>query len=233
MATQKIIHNYRYLDIITAVFVAILLISNVASSKITSIGFLTFDAGTILFPLSYIIGDMLTEVYGYSRARRAIWIGLLCNVLMAVTFMIVAVLPPAADWPNQRAYEAILGWTPRIVLASIVAYFIGEFINSFILAKLKIMTKGKHLWSRTIGSTLVGQLLDTLIFVFIAFWGILPTPILISIIVSNYIFKVAIEILFTPITYKVVNLLKKKEHEDYYDKKTNFNPFAVNGKENK
>lgn len=226
MQTQKTTHNYRFLDIITAVFVAILLISNVASSKITTIGFLTFDAGTILFPLSYIIGDMLTEVYGYSRARRAIWIGLLCNVLMAVTFMIVAVLPPAADWPNQGAYEAILGWTPRIVLASIVAYFIGEFINSFILAKLKLVTKGKYLWIRTIGSTLVGQLLDTLIFVTIAFWGLLPTEVLISIIISNYIFKVGIEVVFTPITYKVVNLLKKKEHEDYFDKKTDFNPFT-------
>lgn len=231
METKKLTHNYRFLDIITALFVAILLISNVASSKITTIGFLTFDAGTILFPLSYIIGDMLTEVYGYSRARRAIWIGLLCNVIMAATFMIVAVLPPAADWPNQGAYEAILGWTPRIVLASIVAYFIGEFINSFILAKLKLKTKGKYLWTRTIGSTLVGQLLDTLIFVFIAFWGILPTPVLISIIISNYVFKVAIEVLFTPITYKVVNLLKKKEHQDYYDRKTDFNPFAVTGKE--
>ena len=227
MQSKQISHTYRFLDIITALFVAILLISNVASSKITTIGFLTFDAGTILFPLSYIIGDMLTEVYGYSRARRAIWIGLLCNVIMAVTFMIVAVLPPAADWPHQPAYEAILGWTPRIVLASIIAYFIGEFLNSFMLARLKVMTKGKHLWMRTIGSTLVGQLLDTLIFVVIAFWGLLPTPVLISIIISNYIFKVAIEVFFTPITYKVVNLLKKKEHEDYYDRKTDFNPFAL------
>ena len=231
MQVKKITHNYRFLDIITALFVAILLISNVASSKITTIGFLTFDAGTILFPLSYIIGDMLTEVYGYSRARRAIWIGLLCNVIMAATFMVVSVLPPAADWPNQSAYEAILGWTPRIVLASIVAYFIGEFLNSFILARLKIITKGKYLWTRTIGSTLVGQLLDTLIFVFIAFWGILPAPVLISIIISNYIFKVAVEVFFTPITYKIVNKLKKAEHEDYYDRKTNFNPFALNTKE--
>lgn len=219
--------TYRYLDIITAFFVAILLISNVASSKITTIGFLTFDAGTILFPLSYVIGDMLTEVYGYARARRAIWIGLATNVIMAVTFMVVAVLPPAADWPNQSAYEAILGWTPRIVLASIIAYFVGEFINSFILAKLKIMTKGKYLWTRTIGSTLVGQLLDTVIFILIAFWGILPGSVLIAIIISNYIFKVAVEVLFTPVTYKVVNWLKKKEHEDHFDKKTDFNPFAM------
>lgn len=230
MTEKKVIHHYRYLDIITALFVAVLLISNVASSKITTFGFFTLDAGTILFPLSYIIGDILTEVYGYARARRVIWIGLLCNVLMAMTFMLVAVLPPAADWPNQGAYEAILGLTPRIVLASIVAYFAGEFINSFILAKLKIRTKGKYLWSRTIGSTLIGQLLDTVIFILIAFAGILPTDVLVALIVSNYIFKVAIEVLFTPLTYKVVNKLKKAEHEDYYDKKTNFNPFTFTSK---
>jgi queuosine precursor transporter len=227
MQAKTPIMTYRFLDIITALFVAILLISNVASSKITTIGFLTFDAGTILFPLSYIIGDILTEVYGYSRARRAIWIGLLCNVIMAVTFMIVAVLPPSADWPNQGAYEAILGWTPRIVLASIIAYFAGEFVNSFILAKLKIKTKGKYLWARTIGSTLIGQLLDTVLFIIIAFWGLLPTSVIVALIISNYVFKIAVEVLFTPITYKVVNLLKKKEHEDYFDKKTNFNPFAL------
>lgn len=148
-------HIFRYIDIITALFVAILLISNIASSKITSFGFFTLDAGTILFPLAYIFGDILTEVYGFSRARRVIWIGFGCNVLMAVIFMIVGALPPASDWPNQDAYNAILGLTPRIVAASMIAYFVGEFLNSFVLAKLKIATKGKYLWSRTIGSTLV------------------------------------------------------------------------------
>lgn len=223
--------SHRYLDIITALFISILLISNVASSKITNFWFMTFDAGTILFPLSYIIGDVLTEVYGYSRTRRIIWIGLACNILMAATFMIVGALPPDASWNNQTAYEAILGWTPRIVAASIIAYFSGEFINSFILAKLKIRTKGKYLWMRTIGSTLVGQLLDTVIFCVIAFWGLMPTEIIIAIIVSNYIFKLAVEVMFTPVTYRVVNFLKKKEHEDYYDRKTNFNPFALSAKE--
>ena len=231
MQVKNITHNYRYLDIITAVFIAVLLISNVASSKITTFGIFTLDAGTILFPLSYIIGDILTEVYGYARARRVIWIGLLCNVLMAATFMIVAVLPPAADWPNQGAYEAILGWTPRIVLASVIAYFAGEFINSFVLAKLKIKTKGKYLWVRTLGSTPIGELFDTVLFITIAFWGVLPTEILIPLMVSNYIFKLAVELLFTPITYKVVNKLKKAEHEDYYDRKTNFNPFVLTAKE--
>lgn len=219
--------NYKYLDIITALFVAVLLISNVASSKITTFGPFTLDAGTILFPLAYIFGDILTEVYGYARARRVIWIGLWCSLLMAAVFMIVSVLPPAADWPNQTAYESILGWTPRIVLASIIAYFAGEFSNSLIMAKLKVLTKGRKLWSRTIGSTLVGQFFDTGLFILIAFWGVLPNEVLIALMLSNYVFKVGAEVIFTPVTYAAVNFLKKSEKEDHYDKKTNFNPFLV------
>ena len=220
--------QYQYLDIITALFVAILIISNIASTKIFSFGSVTLDAGILLFPLIYIFGDVLTEVYGYARGRRVIWIGFLCNVLMAAIFMLVTVLPPAADWPNQKAFESVLGFTPRIVLASMIAYFCGEFINSFILAKLKVRTQGKLLWVRTIGSTLVGELFDTLLFITIAFWGVFPTPVIVSLILFNYIFKVGIETLFTPFTYLLVNKLKKAEHEDYYDKKTNFNPFRVN-----
>jgi uncharacterized integral membrane protein (TIGR00697 family) len=227
MKEKVLNHHYRYIDVITALFVTVLLVSNIASSKITSFGPFTLDAGIILFPLSYIIGDILTEVYGFAKARRVIWIGLLCNVLMAATFMLVAILPPAADWPNQKAYEAILGMTPRIVLASIIAYFAGEFINSFIMSKLKIRTKGKYLWTRTIGSTLAGELFDTLLFITIAFAGVFPMPVFISLVISNYILKVAVEVLFTPITYFVVNKLKKAENEDYYDNKTNFNPFAI------
>ena len=219
--------QYQYLDIITALFVAILIISNIASTKIFSFGSVTLDAGILLFPLIYIFGDVLTEVYGYARGRRVIWIGFLCNVLMAAIFMLVTVLPPAADWPNQKAFESVLGFTPRIVLASMIAYFCGEFINSFILAKLKVRTQGKLLWVRTIGSTLVGELFDTLLFITIAFWGVFPTPVIVSLILFNYIFKVGIETLFTPFTYLLVNKLKKAEHEDYYDKKTNFNPFAL------
>src|SRR6185369_6305674 len=218
--------QFRYLDIITAVFVTVLIVSNVTASKITSLGMFTFDAGTLLFPLSYIFSDVLTEVYGYSRSRRVIWIGFLCNILMAVTLMIVGALPPSPDWHNQSAFEAILGLTPRIVAASMIAYFAGEFSNSFILAKLKIVTKGKYLWIRTIGSTIVGELLDTVLFVGIAFWGVMPTEVLMAILISNYIFKVGVEVLFTPINYWIVNKLKKKEHEDYYDRKTNFNPFT-------
>lgn len=226
MQAKKLVTQYRYLDVITALFVAVLLISNIASTKLTAIGPFTLSAGIILFPLSYIIGDILTEVYGFTRTRRVIWIGLLSNVLMAAAFMLVAVLPPAADWPNQKAYETILGMTPRIVLASMIAYLAGEFVNSFILAKLKVHTKGKHLWTRTIGSTLAGQLFDTIIFITIAFAGVFSTPILLSLIISNYIFKVAIEIVFTPLTYTVVNRLKKAENEDFYDNKTDFNPFS-------
>jgi queuosine precursor transporter len=232
MSAKNLTHNFRYLDLITALFVAVLLISNIASSKITSFGFFTLDAGTILFPLTYVFGDILTEVYGFARARRVIWIGLLCNVLMAVIFMIVGALPSAADWNNQEAYQAILGLTPRIVAASIIAYFAGEFLNSFVLAKIKIKTKGKYLWLRTISSSLVGEFFDTLLFCLIAFAGVLPTPVLISLLISNYIFKVAIEVGFTPLTYGVVNKLKKVEHQDYYDRKTNFNPFALDTKHN-
>ncbi len=222
--------QFHYLDLITGIFVAILLISNVASSKITVLGPLTLDAGTILFPFSYIFGDILTEVYGYGKDRKIIWIGVVTNLLMAIIFMIVGALPSAPDWHNQHAYDVILGLTPRIVLASITAYFVGEFANSFTMAKMKIFTKGKYLWTRTVGSTLIGELFDTLLFITIAFYGVFPTQVLISLLISNYIFKVGVEVVFTPITYLVVNFLKKVEHEDYYDFKTNFNPFVFRNK---
>lgn len=219
--------NYKYLGAISVFFVSILLISNVASTKILDFGYFTFDGGTLLFPLSYIFGDILTEVYGYKRARGVIWLGFFMALLMSIIFIIVGKLPPAADWGNQAAYDAILGLTPRIVIASLVAYFFGEFSNSFILAKMKIWTKGKWLWTRTIGSTLVGELVDSSLFILIAFWGIFPNSLLFTLIVSNYIFKTAVEVLFTPATYKIVKFLKREEQEDYYDKNTNFNPFAI------
>lgn len=218
--------SFKYLDVITAFFVAVLLISNVASSKITQIGPLSLDGGTLIFPLTYIFGDILTEVYGFKKARKVIWLGVFANLLMAATFMVVGLLPSAPDWPNQGAYTAILGWTPRIVLASITAYFMGEFVNSVILSRLKVITKGRWLWSRTIGSTLVGQLIDTLIFITIAFAGALPNELLVSLIISNYLFKTGIEVLFTPITYKIVNFLKKAENEDHYDTNVVYTPFV-------
>lgn len=218
---------FKYLDVITVFFVAFLLISNVVASKILVLGPLSIDGGGLLFPLTYIFGDILTEVYGYKRTRKAIWMGLGANLVMAATFMLVGILPPAPDWPYQDAYMTILGQSSRIVLASVTAYFIGEFINSFILAKMKIWTKGKLLWSRTIGSTIIGEAFDTTVFMIIAFWGVLPTDLFIAVGISGYLLKVAIEVLFTPFTYLIINFLKKKESEDYYDYKTDFNPFSV------
>ncbi len=219
--------NFRYLGAISVFFVSVLLISNVASTKIVDFKWFTFDGGTLLFPLSYIFGDILTEVYGYKRSRGVIWLGFMMTLLMSVIFIIVGKLPAAPGWNNQAAYDAILGLTPRIVVASLIAYFAGEFSNSFILAKMKIWTKGKMLWTRTIGSTIVGELVDSAIFIVIAFAGVLPNSLLMTLIVSNYIFKTLVEIVFTPVTYKVVGFLKKNEQEDYYDVDTNFNPFGV------
>jgi len=218
--------NYKYLGAISVFFVSVLLISNVASTKIVDLKWFTFDGGTLLFPLSYIFGDILTEVYGYKKSRGVIWLGFFMALMMSVVFIVVGKLPADASWGNQVAYDAILGLTPRIVLASLVAYFFGEFSNSFILAKMKILTSGEWLWTRTIGSTLVGEFVDSTLFILIAFAGILPNSLLVTLIISNYIFKTGIEILFTPVTYKVVKFLKVKEGEDYYDRDTNFNPFV-------
>ncbi len=217
--------QYKHIDSITAFFVAVLLISNIASTKIVALSFLTFDGGTLLFPLSYIFGDVLTEVYGFKRARKAIWLGFISALLMAFVFFAVGLLPAAEGWVHQSAYNAILGSTPRIVAASLMAYFAGSYTNSLILAKLKILTKGKRLWIRTIGSTVAGELADTLIFALTAFAGSLPGKTLLALIVSNYVFKVGVEVVFTPVTYRTVKWLKKAENEDYYDYGTKFSPF--------
>jgi uncharacterized integral membrane protein (TIGR00697 family) len=226
--------SYRHLDLITALFVAVLIISNLASTKIVSFGSLgfgdwsfplAFDAGTLLFPLAYIFGDVLTEVYGYARSRRVIWLGFISAILLTGMLTLVTWLPPATEWTNQIAFTSILGQMPRIVAASLIAYLIGEFTNSYILAKLKIWTDGKKLWLRTIGSTLVGEGLDTTIFCLIAFYG--STELLITIIISNYVFKVGIEVLATPFTYAAVAYLKKAEEVDHYDRTTNFNPLKL------
>lgn len=199
---------FRYFDIIMALFVAVLLISNIASTKILTLWKFTFDGGTILFPLSYIFGDILTEVYGYRNSRKVIWTGFFCALLLSLVLWIVQVLPPASGWDNQASFESLLGFIPRIVMASLTAYIAGEFSNSFVLSKLKIKTKGKYLWMRTISSTLIGEGIDTIIFCLVAFWGVLPAGLLVSVIISNYIFKCGVEIVFTPITYKVVRFLK-------------------------
>ncbi len=232
--------TYRYYDLIMAAFVAVLLISNIASSaKIIDWGVsvaglpLAFDAGTLLFPISYIFGDILTEVYGYARSRRVIWVGFAMSALMGFTLWLVARMPGEANWEataGQAAFDAILGGVSYggIIVASLAAYFAGEFSNSFVLAKLKIVTSGRFLWVRTIGSTLVGEAVDSTVFVLIASaFGVFPWAAALSIIVANYIFKVSIEVLFTPITYRVVNFLKRAEDVDYYDVGTDFNPFKL------
>jgi queuosine precursor transporter len=219
--------EYRFFTLITGLFVAVLLISNVASSKLVAFGPLSFDGGTILFPISYIFGDVLTEVYGYHKSRQVIWIGFGCALLMMAVFIIVGWMPSAAGWENQDAYNKILGLTPRIVIGSLTAYFAGEFSNSFILAKMKIFTKGRWLFSRTIGSTIVGEGVDTLFFIIIAFAGVYSWDILWLLIISNYIFKVSFEVILTPVTYAVVGYLKRTENSDVYDYKTAFNPFLA------
>lgn len=220
--------NYKYLTLITVFFVTILLISNIVSTKITNIWPFTFDAWTILFPLSYIFWDILTEVYGYKQSRKIIWMWFGAALLMSAIIIIVGLLPSAADRPYQESYQNILGLTPRIVLASLIAYFAWEFSNSYLLAKIKIRMKWKKLWVRTIWSTIIGQILDTWLFVFIAFFWIFEPSLLWTILISNYIFKVWVEIIFTPLTYLITHKLKKSEWEDYYDYKTNFNPFNIN-----
>jgi len=232
--------QYRYFDLIMAVFVTVLVVSNIASSaKIVDLGFnlfnvsMAFDAGTILFPVSYIFGDVLTEVYGYKKSRRVIWVGFACLALSAVIFWIVRVLPGESTWQGyagDEAYNAILGGmsTGGIVLASLAGYWAGEFANSFVLAKMKVLTNGRWLWTRTIGSTLVGELVDTVMFVVVASaFGVFPWSLFLTLTVTNYLFKCGVEALMTPVTYGVVGFLKKVENEDYYDKDTNFNPFAA------
>lgn len=232
--------NYRYLDIITALFVTVLIVSNIASSaKIVDWGFsilgvrMAFDAGTLLFPLSYIFGDILTEVYGYKRSRRVIWTGFFCLGLSAVVFGVVRVLPGEATWQQyagQNAYNAILGGmsTGGIVLASLLGYWTGEFSNSFTLAKMKIITEGRWLWTRTIGSTLVGELVDSFTFILVAsLFNVFPWSLFVTLVMTNYIFKCSVEALMTPITYLVVNGLKRREQEDYFDRGTNFTPFQI------
>jgi uncharacterized integral membrane protein (TIGR00697 family) len=213
--------------VVVAIFITCLLIANIIAVKLVNVFGLTVPAGIIIFPISYICGDVLTEVYGYRRARQVIWLGFGCNLLAVIAIWAGQVLPGAAFWDAQPAYERILGFTPRLLGASFCAYLLGEFANSFVLAKMKVMTQGRWLWSRTIGSTIVGEGLDSLIFVTIAFWGIIPPAGLLSAIVTQWLFKVAYEALATPVTYAVVGFLKRQEGLDVYDRDTSFNPLAL------
>jgi len=209
---------------IVAVFITCLITANIVAVKLVEISGFVLPAGTIIFPISYIFGDVLTEVYGYRQARRVIWLGFFCNFIVVVAIWIGQLLPSASFWDGQKAYERILGYTPRLLVASFLAYLVGEFANSFVLAKMKIATKGRWLWTRTIGSTLVGEGLDSLVFMILAFWGSIPVAALLLAILTQWVVKSAYEAVATPLTYIVVNFLKRKEGIDVFDYETKFNP---------
>ena len=222
------IHQFRSFDVVMAAFVAILLLSNViGAAKVATLGGWEFGAGILFFPLGYVIGDVLTEVYGYARARRCIWVGFSAMLFMAFMSWVVVSLPPAPGWDGQAAYESVFGQVPRIVFASIVAFWAGEFVNSYVLARMKVWTQGKHLWSRTIGSTIFGQGVDSLIFYPLAFWGIWSTSQVLTVMVTNWGLKVLWEAVLTPVTYVVVNKLKRHEGVDLFDEGTDFTPFKT------
>ncbi len=218
----------RYFDFIMAAFVAILLLSNIiGATKLSSVGGFTFGAGILFFPLGYVIGDVLTEVYGYARARRCIWAGFAALLFMALMSWVVVSLPPAAGWNGQEAYESVFGQVPRIVFASIAAFWAGEFANSFVLARMKLWSQGRMLWARTIGSTVVGQGVDSLIFYPLAFLGVWSATQVLTVMVTNWALKVAWEAVLTPVTYIVVGFFKRGEGLDVYDEQTDFTPFRA------
>lgn len=226
--TASTVRQFRTFDIVMAAFVAILLLSNlIGAAKLSTVGGFTFGAGILFFPLGYVIGDVLTEVYGYAHARRCIWAGFGALIFMAFMSWVVVSLPPAAGWDGQAAYESVFGQVPRIVLASIVAFWAGEFVNSFVLARMKILTRGRYLWTRTIGSTVFGQAVDSLIFYPLAFYGSWSTGQVVTVMITNWALKVTWEAVLTPVTYLVVGWLKRHEGVDVYDEGTNFSPFKT------
>jgi uncharacterized integral membrane protein (TIGR00697 family) len=228
-------HNYRYYDFVMAAFVTVLICSNligpakIAQIEVPVFGTLTFGAGVLFFPVSYVFGDILTEVYGYARARKVIWSGFAGLAFASFMAAVVVALPPAPFWHHQDAYEIAFGSAPRIVVASMVAYFCGEFVNSFVLAKMKLITQGRWLWTRTIGSTLFGEAVDSALFYPLAFYGsgIIPDDKLPLVMMAQFIVKVGVEVVLTPLTYQIVGALKRAENEDYYDRDTDFNPFTL------
>lgn len=214
--------------VIAVLFVTCLIVSNITAVKLIDVAGFIIPGAIVIFPISYIIGDVLTEVYGFAKARTVIWLGFGANLFAVATFALVGVLPAAGFWEGGDAYEAILGATPRILAASFAAYLVGEFANSYILARLKVAMEGRHLWVRTIGSSVVGQTLDSMVFITIAFAGVFPTAVLVSLVLTQIVFKLGYEILATPITYAVVNWLKKSEGVDHFDRTTCFNPLSLN-----
>ena len=218
---------YRFFDLLLAIFVVVLLISNLVGQKICAFGPFRVSGAQLLFPITYIFGDVFTEVYGFAASRRAIWIGFLASALLAVMGVITVALPPAPDWPNQAAFATVFNFIPRLVIASLIAFWCGEFANSYVMAKMKILTRGRHLWTRTVGSTVVGQAVDTVVLMVVAFGGTLNAKLIATLILSGYLGKVLYEVLATPLTYLVVNFLKRHEGIDPLDEGTNFNPFKA------
>jgi len=223
---QATTRNYRYLDLLINIFVVVLIVSNLIAPKFVAVGWFRFSAAQLLFPITYIFGDVFTEVYGYSASRKAIWTGFLASIIMTAFGLFAIWLPPAPEFKDQLAYETIFGVVPRNVAGSLLAFWAGEFANSLTVAKMKLWTNGKYLWTRTIGSTIVGQAVDTTIVIVFIFWG-QPLGVMFRLIVSGYLFKVIYEVVATPLTYLVVNFLKRTEGVNFFDRSTNFNPFAV------
>jgi queuosine precursor transporter len=221
--------RYKYLDTLVLVFVVVLLVSNLVAQKVCRLGPLTISGAELLFPVTYIFGDVFTEVYGYRASRRAIWIGFFASVLLIAAGAMAVALPADPGWHNQRSFEIVFGLVPRFVAASLIAYWAGEFANAFTLARLKVLTRGRWLWTRTIGSTIVGQGFDTFLVMLIAFGGQVSQPTLIRLMLSSYLIKVTYEVLATPLTYAGVGWLKRREGVDAFDADTNFNPFALRG----
>lgn len=220
--------QFRYYDFVMAAFVAILLLSNlIGAAKLAVVEGYVFGAGILFFPLGYVLGDVLTEVYGYARARRVIWAGFVGLIFMAFMSWVVVSLPPADGWTGQAAYESVFGQVWRIVLASITAFWAGEFVNSYVMAKMKLLTQGKHLWTRTIGSTIVGQGVDSIIFYPLAFWGVWSSTQVFTVMLTNWLLKVGWETVLTPVTYVIVGWLKRSEGVDLYDEGTDFSPFKT------
>ena len=219
--------NYRYYDLAVAASVATLIISNLGAMKLIAIGPIIADGGALLFPLAYILGDVMTEVYGYKHTRRAIWVSFFWLLLMIAVLTAVQALPSVAGAPNVAEFNTVFGFVPRIVAASLVAYLAGEFVNSFVLAKMKVRSGGKKLWQRLVASTLLGEAIDTTIFCMVAFYGLITSSQMVNYILVGIAFKVTVETLMLPVTYRVIAWLKSREHEDHYDKKTNFTPLSV------
>lgn len=227
--TPRPLKDFHYYDLLVHAFVVILLVSNLVAQKLVKLGPLTLSGAQLLFPITYIFGDVFTEVYGYAGSRRAIWIGFGASALMAVMGMLTVALPPHPDWHNQEAFAIVFGFVPRVVISSLIAYWAGEFANSLVMSKMKLWTEGKYLWTRTVGSTVVGQGVDTVIVVTLLFAGRESAATIVNVILSGYIAKVVYEVLATPLTYLIVNFLKRNEGVDTFDRGVSFNPFTSYG----